>query len=169
MRDILNSILTNDNRGLLVNATGSASVHGSNLTGNSTAAIVNGTATTVDASGNWFGTASEAGVLAMTTGPVDFTPYLNVGTDTDGGARGFGGDFSHLHVTALGGQTSGGRISEALGYLADGTLSGGSRIIDVHAGTYVDNVAVNKSVRLPRPRHHGRRRLGRCDRPDGRR
>jgi VCBS repeat-containing protein len=147
--DILDSRLTGSNRGLLVNATGTASVHNSNLTGNTVRAIDNASANIVDASSNWFGTNSEAGVQAQTLGLVDFTPFLDVGTDTDAGARGFAGDLSHLHVTALGQQTgSTGRISEGVSLVADGALIGGNRIVDVHAGTFAEQVLVNQPVKL---------------------
>ena len=84
--DIVGSKLTSSGRGLLVNATGTASVHGSDLTGNSIAGVVNATGTAVDASANWWGDNTEAGVQAGTVGLVDFTPYLDAGTDTDLGA-----------------------------------------------------------------------------------
>ncbi len=150
--DINNSVLSGNNRGMLVNATGTAAIHGSYLDGNSIAAIVNGTATVVDASGNAWGTnvdTGPTGVQSKTVGPVDFTPYLDSSTDTDSGARGFVGDLSHLHVTTLGSQTGGvGRIQEGVDDIEDGALTGGGRILDVHAGTYAENLLVNKSVYL---------------------
>ncbi len=149
--DIDNSILTASNRGLLVNATGTAAVHGSSLGGNSIAAIVNGTATTVDASGNAWGINSETGVQAQTVGPVDFTPYLDSSTDTDAGARGFAGDLSYLHVTTLGQQTAGGRIQEGVNLVT----SGG--IVEVGDGTYDEAVLLNKTVDLKSTNLHGRR------------
>jgi hypothetical protein len=147
---IADSILTASSRGLLVNGSASGvSISGSNLTGNTVHAVENATSQIVDASGNWWGTISETGVKNTTLGLVDFTPYLDSGTDTDGGATGFVGDFSHLHVTALGSQAgSTGRITEAVNDIADGALTGGNRLVEVNAGVYVEDVNVSKAVTL---------------------
>ncbi len=78
---------------------------------------------------------------ALTSGPVDFTPYLNIGTDTSG-STGFQGSFTLLHVTALGSQTGGAttRIQEGV----DTVIATGT--VQVHAGTYDEDVNVNKAV-----------------------
>ncbi|HEX6961038.1 MAG TPA: right-handed parallel beta-helix repeat-containing protein, partial [Lacipirellula sp.] len=141
--DIVGSKLTGNSRGLLVNATGTAGVTGSDLSSNSIGGVVNATATAVDASGNWWGVNTETAVDTAAIGAVDFTPFLNSGADADGGARGFDGDFSHVHVTSLGAQTGSiGRIQEGVN-LAD---AGG--IVQVHAGTYTELVTVNKTLSL---------------------
>jgi parallel beta-helix repeat protein len=146
--DITGSKLNSNNRGLLVNAAGTASVTGSDLSGNSVAGVANATATAVDASGNWWGTNSEAGVDTAAVGLVDFTPYLNSGADGDV-ARGFTGDYSHLHVTALGEQTSGDRIQEGIDLVDSlGTVT-------VHDGTYDETVLVDKSILLESANEHG--------------
>lgn len=113
-------------------------------------AVNNNDSLTVNASGNYWGAVTESGVADVVDGSVDFTPFLMLSADTDGNAsNGFQGDFSNLFVTALGGQTqSGGRINEAVGLLADGSLTGGSRLIWVGPGTFNENVLVNKSVTL---------------------
>ncbi|QDT41467.1 hypothetical protein Pan241w_15280 [Gimesia alba] len=106
--------------------------------------------TAVDASGNWWGTTNESSIAALmedgdggTPLMVDFTSFLNDGADTDGGTAGFQGDFSTLNVTTLGAQTGGvGRIQEAI----DSVTSGGT--VNILAGTYNENVNVNKSVIL---------------------
>ena len=51
---------------------------------NTVASIANATAGTIDASGNWWGTNTEAGILAELSGSVDYTPWLNASTDTSG-------------------------------------------------------------------------------------
>ncbi|HBL45247.1 MAG TPA: hypothetical protein DDZ90_17840, partial [Planctomycetaceae bacterium] len=65
---------------------------------------------TVDASGNWWGI-TDATTIANSmksdgddgnASKVDFTSYLNIGTDTEDGTAGFQGDFSTLNVTTLG-------------------------------------------------------------------
>lgn len=74
---------------------------------------------------------------------IDYSPYLNNGTDTDLGTTGFQGDFSNISVTpdaAQVGSTS--RIDEAIGL----TSAGGT--INVLAGTYSGNVTINKAVNL---------------------
>ncbi|MAE61438.1 MAG: hypothetical protein CMJ49_08800, partial [Planctomycetaceae bacterium] len=143
--DIDESVITGNAIGLLVNTTGFASVNFSDLSGNGTA--VSSPINTVDASSNWWGTSVEASVVAATSGVVDFTPFLDVGTDTntDGslaGSAGFQGDFSTLHVTALGEQAGGaGRIEEAVGLADDpGT-------INIRDGLYVEsNVTLDKEL-----------------------
>ncbi|MFO0880917.1 MAG: hypothetical protein U0840_26630 [Gemmataceae bacterium] len=122
------------------------SVFDNNISGNSTTNITNLTATPVDASGNWWGNNVEATVAASIAGPVDFTPYLNSGTDTSGTA-GFQGDFSNLWVTALGSQVgSTGRIQEGVNLIADGALVGASRLLNVQAGSYAGGVLINKPL-----------------------
>ncbi|MEQ8852748.1 hypothetical protein, partial [Gimesia sp.] len=111
--------------------------------------------TAVDASGNWWGTTSESSIEALmedadggTPLMVDFTSFLDNGTDTDGVTAGFQGDFSTLNVTALGGQTGPvGRIQEAV----EKVTPGGT--INIKSGTYAGNVdatatGIDKSVTL---------------------
>ncbi len=93
------SKLNGGQRGFLVSGTGSGSVHHSDLTDN-VRAVENASGTVLDTSTNWWGVAGETAVQALTLGIVDFTPYLEFGADGSG-IRGFQGDFSHLHVTAL--------------------------------------------------------------------
>jgi len=84
-----------------------------------------------DASGNWFGTSDFNLVPAMFEGGVDFSPWLDDGTDTSPDP-GFQGDFSALWLDAASPQTGGlGRIQEGLGLLAGSTLY-------VRPGTYVE-------------------------------
>ena len=117
------SIIENSNRGVLVSATGTAAIHGSKFASNSIAAIVNGTATTVDASGNWWGSNVEGTVAGSVVGPVDFTPYLNADESVaNQSVRGFTPDYSHLHVTTQGGQTG-----------ADGRVQEGVTLVDAAA------------------------------------
>lgn len=94
-----------------------------------------------NASGNWFGTTNEAGVIAQTSGAVDVSPYLASGTDTDPATRGFQGDFATLYVTDNGAQTSG-LINEAVG------LVNPYGQIFVNDGLYTENVLLNKSLKL---------------------
>src|SRR5262249_44819344 len=73
-------------------------------------------------------------------------------TDTNLVTDGFQGDFSSLRVDDNSPQAgSVGRIQEAINLLADGSLVGGARVINVEAGTYKENDSVNKSVQILRP------------------
>ncbi len=105
--------------------------------GNPNGYLASQDAGTLNASGNWWGATNDAAIAGLMLGVVDFTPYLDSGTDTDLLAPGFQGDFSALHVTTLGAQTGGtGRIQEGIDSIADGSLTGGSRLVYVQPGTY---------------------------------
>jgi len=107
--------------------------------------IVNLSATgiTLDASGNWWGSADPAVVKTAANGGalVDYSPWLAVGTDTDNGARGFKGDFSSLWIDDDSPQagTVGG-IQEGVNLVT----AGGT--VNVLAGTYAEHVAIDKAV-----------------------
>jgi nitrous oxidase accessory protein NosD len=142
--DIRGSVINGRTDGVVVSAGGAATLFNNDLsaTFGNKAIQANPLAGVVDASGNWWGATSESGVQSKVLGTVDFTPYLNSGANSATGV-GFDGDFSHLHVTALGAQSgSTGRIQEGVN-LVD---AGG--IVQVHAGTYTELVTVNKTVSL---------------------
>ncbi len=97
---------------------------------------------TVDASGNWWGTNTPSGVAALVTANVDYTPWLNSGTDTSANP-GFQGDFSALWVDAASPQTGAtGRIQEGANRVAT------SGIVNVASGTYTENVVISQSLTL---------------------
>ncbi|MFQ6759600.1 MAG: filamentous hemagglutinin N-terminal domain-containing protein [Deltaproteobacteria bacterium] len=92
----------------------------------------------VNASGNWWGTANPATAAAQMTGPVDFTPMLASGTDTNAGAPGFQGDFSTLIVHTVGQQSGAtGRIQEGV------NLVNAAGMVEVLAGTYPEAVDIS--------------------------
>ncbi|QDT27620.1 hypothetical protein Enr10x_29380 [Gimesia panareensis] len=111
---------------------------------------------TVDASGNWWGSTDETTIANSMksdgvdgdASKIDFTSYLNSGTDDDAFTAGFQGDFSVLNVTALGAQTGApDRIGEALQAVAPGGT------IQIGSGTYTETVnatatGIDKSVTL---------------------
>jgi hypothetical protein len=112
----------------------------------STVAITYAGTETIKASSNWFGTNVEASVNAKIVGAgaanVDRTPFLDVGTDTDLVTAGFQGSFTTLHVTAAGAQAGAvGRIKEGINLVTASTVI-------VHAGTYLEEVLVDKTVIL---------------------
>lgn len=128
---------------------------------------------TLDVSGNWLGSStlivlntdvSEPGYAAQipveyggtatnpggaasvgghTSDRIDYTPWLNSGSDADAGAIGFQGDFSYLNVAAVSPQAGATpRIAEAISLV---TAGGTVRLTD---GTYVEDVVINKSLTL---------------------
>ncbi|GAK58872.1 VCBS protein [Candidatus Vecturithrix granuli] len=104
-------------------------------------AVFNASTTIVNASGNWWGTNTPAGVASkVTAATVDYTPWLHSGTDT--GDPSFQGDFSTLHVDDDSPQVGAtGRIQEAIDLVTGSTIY-------VAAGTYEENINVNTSVEI---------------------
>ena len=112
------------------NATSNIQATGNSITGNGAGVQVIGTPTNgfvLNASGNWWGdatgpsnaTENPGGLGNAVSGNVDFTPWLNIGTDTSS-AVGFQGDFSYLNVSAGSPQAGAtGPIQEAINLLAD--------------------------------------------------
>jgi len=94
----------------------------------------------LDASGNWWGSSDPSLVAAAASGSdsVDFTPWVDSGTDT-GAEDGFQADFSSLWVDAASVQSgSQGRISEGL-TLLEGTT------VNVMSGVYEEQLVLTKS------------------------
>ena len=116
-------------------------VIGNSLTGN-VAAVKNTNAAVLDASGNWWGTNAAAGVATAAGTGVDYTPWLDAGTDADATTR-FAGSFATVDVGTGGPQTgTTGRIQEGV----DLANAGGT--VNVLAGSYAENVNIGKSVTL---------------------
>jgi hypothetical protein len=117
-------------------------VFNNDLSGNAGLAINNLSAAVLDASGNWYGTNTAAGVAAKVSGNVDYTPWLDVGTDTSANP-GFQGSFDTLHVDAASPQVGGtGRIQEGINL----ATSGGTVIAE--PGAYAENLVIDKSLTL---------------------
>ncbi len=97
--------------------------------------VATSTTVTADASANWWGSNVAASVSAAISGDVDYTPWLDVGTDT--GGPGFEGDFAVLHVDDDSPQTGAtGRIQEGVDLVTASTVL-------VEPGTYVEQVIVD--------------------------
>lgn len=102
----------------------------------------------LDASSNWWGSNVAATVKSIVNGGdgIDYTPWFDSGTDTSVDS-GFQGDYSTLWVDDDSLQTgSTGRIQEGINLVSGST-------VNVAAGTYVENVVVNKSVTMRGPNY----------------
>ena len=120
----------------VLEATQNVSVFDNSVAGSATWAVRNTTASTVDASGNWWGTNAAGAVAAQMSGAVDYTPWLDTGTDSDAGV-GFAGDFSTLHVDDASPQTGTiGRVQEGV------DLATGSTVY-LLPGTYEEQVVID--------------------------
>ncbi len=103
--------------------------------------LVNQGTGTIDASGNWWNTNVATEVPDKSDGDVDYTPWLDDGTDTSGDP-GFQGDFATLWVDDDSPQTgSDGRVEEGIKLVTAST-------VNVLPGTYVEagQIVVDKDV-----------------------
>jgi parallel beta-helix repeat protein len=112
------------------------------LAGNTVAGVINTNSAVLDASGNWWGTNVAANVANAAGAGVDFSPWLDAGTDSDP-TTAFAGSFATLDVGTGGTQTgSTGRIQEGVNLVS----AGGT--VNVTAGTYPENVTISKNLTL---------------------
>jgi parallel beta-helix repeat protein len=98
--------------------------------------IVNGSASIVNASFNWFGSVVEAAVAGKITGAVDISPYQGQGVDQQPGTPGYQGNLDDLYVTDAGSQTTG-LIQEAV------DLAREDGHVRVNAGSYTENLMLD--------------------------
>jgi hypothetical protein len=139
-----NFIRNNSGAGVSIAATAGSvgAITDNDLSGNAQA-VANASAVQIDASLNWWGSNTRAGVQGVISGSVDYTPFFNAGTDTQPGVVGFQGDFSTLDVDAQSPQTGAlGRIQEGI----NDALAGGT--VNVLSGTYAENVTIAKDLTL---------------------
>ena len=141
---VSNSLVKNNQIGILVGATSTIAnpIFDNDLSGSISFAVKSAIA--IDASGNWWGTNNPTTILAKTSGTVDFTPFLDTGTNSASVGSGYQGPTTVWDVTSLGAQLgSVGRIQEGISFLPS---AGGT--INVLAGTYIENDVINKPVNL---------------------
>lgn len=126
---------------LALGSTVTGGIFNNDLSANVGLAVDNQTVGIVNASGNWWGTSTAAGVAGEVNANVDYTPWLDVGTDIAPATPGFQGSFATLHVDDSSVQ------SGALGRIAEGILlaTGATPTVIIEAGTYAENVAANKA------------------------
>ncbi|MGC9308541.1 MAG: right-handed parallel beta-helix repeat-containing protein, partial [Thermoplasmatota archaeon] len=106
-----------------------------NFSGN--AMGVNNTASQVlDASGNWYGTSTASGVAGAVSANVDYTPWMDNGTDQSADP-GFQPDLSYLHVDDDSPQTG------TTGYIQEGINMVSGSTVYVHAGTYAEGPQIH--------------------------
>lgn len=152
--NVQNSTLTNPASGaatlLVSQQQGTITAFDNSLDNNGNAAglladIQSGTTGTINMSGNWLGTTSEASILSIidfTPSDIDFTPYLESGADSDAGTLGFQGSFDALTVTPSGDQTLGDRVQEGHDLVnTDGTVT-------VLQSDYAESLTVSKDIVL---------------------
>jgi parallel beta-helix repeat protein len=96
---------------------------------------------TTDASANWWDTNDDTEVPGKISGDTDYTPWLDDGADVSGGV-GFQGDFSELWVDDSSPQTG------TTGYINEGIDLVSGSTVHVVAGTYNENVLLDKSIEL---------------------
>ncbi|WP_417601296.1 right-handed parallel beta-helix repeat-containing protein [Owenweeksia hongkongensis] len=169
---IQNNNLTNSYNGVAVkngeDLTGqNITITNNNLTGNSNKAIYNGASTGgVNAPCNWYGTTDDAAIQALLVGLVNYTPFLNNGTDNDV-AQGFqpvpgacSVDLTGLYVNDN--NTAGDIFTSSIGNDANSGTSSAPYLtiqaavnaadagdtIYVDAGAYTEQVEITKDVEI---------------------
>jgi len=118
---------------------------GNDLSSNATQAIFQAAAAQADASGNWWGTNTAAGVAAQAGSGVDYTPWLNDGMEDPSMAAnaGFQGDFGELWADDSSPQSGpGGRLQEAV------DLCEVAGTVHAVSGTYTETVQLTQALTL---------------------
>jgi len=126
--------LTITNGDLSVNV---ISVAGNSFSSNANKAILHQGSGLLDASLNWFGDADPAGFTSSLSGPVDYSPWFNSGSDTQATTPGFQGDYSFLNV-----DVNSPVAGEVLHLNEVGSLITPGGTVHLWPGTYAESVAV---------------------------
>ncbi|MEI9947306.1 MAG: carbohydrate-binding protein [Chitinophagaceae bacterium] len=130
-------------------------------------AIINNTGAAVDASCNWFGSADVGTILPKISGNVTYQPFLTNGTDDEAGTPGFqpvagacSGTQTEFYVndndqtgdqytTAVGNDANFGTAGSPFATIQHAiNVAPAGSIIKVDAGTYVENIIVNKRLSI---------------------
>jgi hypothetical protein len=127
---------------LLSSVAGGSTIYSNSIAGNASRGVLNQTGVVANASGNWWGINTPTGVAGQVSANVDYTPWLNSGTDKNPGTPGFQGDFSTLNVDDDSPQTGAtGRIQEGVNMVSGSTVK-------VWPGTYSEQVLANGKTNL---------------------
>ncbi len=152
-----NNVINNTDTGLYFESdptfTLEATLYGNSIINAATAAAATGEGSgytgtyLINAAGNWWGTRDAAAIIASLDDPapkvIDFSPWLDAGTDTAPGTPGFQPDFSALWVDDASPKVgTDGYIQEAVD-LVDPT-----GLVSVRPGTYTERLVVDKPVTL---------------------
>ncbi len=113
---------------------------GNNLAGN-TYAVGSNTIDIQNASGNWYGSNDPATIAGLIDGSVDYSPWLDSGTDTSGDP-GFQGDFAALWI-----DNDSPQFGSTL-HIQEGIDAVSGSTVNIAAGVYVENITVDKYVEL---------------------
>lgn len=151
---VRNNKFDNNYDGILVRQDGSsASIYDNSFTNTGHFAISNiaGSGTTI-ASCNWFGTAVAASITPQINGAVDYDPYLTDGTDNTPMPIGFQPVPGNCNGCTVGVKNETTQITFCtIQDAINDDLTLGGHTLTVAAGTYVENVIVNKSLTINGP------------------
>ncbi|MBN2149132.1 MAG: tandem-95 repeat protein [Anaerolineales bacterium] len=140
--DLTENFVDDMGTGVVISATAtlSAPIFNNSFDAN-TLVISNLTGSDIDASGNWLGSNDPALTNGLVSAHVDYTPWLDTGSDTSSDP-GFQGDFDTLWVDNDSPQTGTvGRIQEGVDMVSGSTVY-------VAAGTYQENILVDTYVEI---------------------
>ncbi|MEL7145975.1 MAG: hypothetical protein AAFO69_06380, partial [Bacteroidota bacterium] len=135
------AIIGNDTGGASV-AAGIMTVRSCSITSTTGTSLVaaSGIGLQMDASGNWWGTSSQATIAAAVTN-TDFSPWLNSGGDEDLTKAGFQPDLVKLNVGMIATQTGSSEfIQEGISDFAEADT------LILHSGTFNENPTVNRNI-----------------------
>jgi len=150
---IVSNLIQNSGNGIGVAGSSSNTIITSNyIQGNSDHGIIS-TQSEVNAAMNWWGDPSGPGGDGPGTGDavegnVDYSPWLHSAKDIDPYEAGFQPDRSHLHVDDDSPQhepdyEDNEQIKEGMN-----KVSGSDLVVEAEAGTYYENVVINKTLTL---------------------
>lgn len=116
-------------------------LYGNSIDATNTTQVYNGGTGTMNASGNWWGSNDATVFTTKMGGQVDYSPWLNVATDTDSAKPGFQGDFSYLNVDDDSPQSGTAHpVQEGIDLAAEGGT------VNVLDGTYYGAILVDKPL-----------------------